>query len=224
MGLVGAILGKKRVQFIQNNSTVIQFDASIKEDHGRESTPTEFPVEDGTTISDHMILRPFSLELTGTISDTPIGNLKGLLTEAATSVTAKLTPPVGVVALGAGFALFSALAKSSKPSVAAYGQLLQLQAAAVPFDVITTLYRYKSMWIKKISTPRESATANELMFTISLVQLILVQPQSVNIQIFANPGLAANTADVGNQSAELNGFKQGYATVNAQAASIGVGQ
>lgn len=223
MGLLGAVLGKTRVQFIQNNNTVVQLDASIKEDHSREATPTEFPVENGLNISDHLILKPFMLEINGTISDTPIGGVKGLITEAATTVTSALLPPVGVLAAGAGYALFSALQKSKKPSVAAYAQLLQLQANAVPVDVITSLYRYSSMWITKISVPRESSSANELLFTVSLIQLILVQPQTVNVQVFANGGLAAHEADAGNQDTIPNGAKQGYADAKALS-TFGAGQ
>lgn len=210
MGLLGAVFGKTRVQFIQNNNTVIQIDASIKETHGRESPPTEFPVENGVGITDHIQIKPFTLEIEGMISDTPIGGVKGLLTEAATTATSALLPPIGTVALGGAFALFSALSSSKSPSVAAYGQLLQLQAAAQPFDVLTSLYRYDNMWIKSISVPRDAQNGNVLLFTVSLVQLLIVTPQSVNVQIFANPGLSANQADAGEQGLDpASAFKAG---------------
>lgn len=215
MGLLGQILGgAQKVQFIQNGSnTIIQFDASVKENHSRESPPTEFPLENGDVVSDHIIVKPFSLELTGIISDTPIGNTKGLLTEVATTLTSSLIPPVGLVTLGAAAALFSALSASQSPSVAAYGQLLQLQQNAQPFDVLTSLYRYSNMWIKAISAPRDSETGKVLLFTVSLVQLLLVTPQSVNIQIFANPAVGANLADTGQQGLGLSSaFQQGKLT------------
>lgn len=221
MGLLGAILGKSRVQFIQNKtSTIIQFDASLKEQHTRDSPPTEFPIENGQSISDHVIIKPFSLELTGVISDTPIGGIQGLLTEAATSVTSTLLPPVGVIAAGVvGSSLISALSKSKSPSVAAYAQLLSLQANAQPFDVLTSLYRYSSMWIKSISVPRDSDTGKALIFTVSLAQLILVSPQSVNVQIFANPGLSSNLANTGEQGLQVpNGFTSG---LNASTKLVG---
>lgn len=223
MGLVGAILGKQqRVQFIQNaTNTLIQLDASIKEDHGRDSPPTEYPVENGNTISDHVFVKPFNLSITGMISDTPIGDTKNLLTEVATTLTSSLVPPLGVVAAGAGYALFKSLSQSKSPSVAAYAQLLQLQANAQPFDVLTTLYRYPSMWIRSLSAPRDAETGNALLFTVHLTQLILVTPQSVNVQIFANPGLAANKADLGQQGAGIpNGFAQGYKDTTSAITSI----
>lgn len=213
MGLLGAIAGTTRVQIIQNNNTVIQLDASIKELHQRESPPTEFPVENGTTISDHVIIKPLSLELTGIISDTPISGANQLLTEAATTLTSALLPPVGLVVGSAAYALYKSLSDSKSPSVAAYNQLLQLQENAQPVDVLTSLFRYTNMWIKSISAPRDADTGKALIFTISLVQLLLVTPQSVSIQIFANPDLAAGPADVGQQDPALaNAAKQGHAS------------
>lgn len=224
MGLLGLISGKTKVQFIQNNNAVIVFDASIKETHSRESSPTENPIENGQVISDHMIIKPFALELQGIITDSPIGGIQGLIQEAATSVVSRLLPPIGVIAASAGVALFSTLAKSKKPSVAAYGQLLQLQAAAQPFTVITSLYRYENMWIKSISVPREAASGNALEFTVSVVQLLLVSPQSVNISIFANPGLSANKNDNGGQNAGLaSRFQQGVTDATQAAKGVGLG-
>lgn len=228
-GIVGAgsqaltsiIGGKTKVQFIQNNKTVITLDASINETHTRESPPTEFPVENGATVSDHIIVKPFALEITGVISDTPIGGLSGLLTEAATSLASALVPPAGLSAITGAMGLISALSGSKSPSVAAYGQILQLQQNGQPFDVLTTLYRYPNMWIKAISVPRDAQSGNILLFTVHLVQLLLVTPQSVNVQIFANPALSANNADVGNQANGIpNGFAAGYANTSSAISSI----
>lgn len=211
-GLSGILTGKTKVQFVQNNNTVITFDASIKENHTRESPASEFPIETGQVISDHIIVKPFSLELTGIISDTPLGGLGGLLQEVGVTAASALLPPVGVVAISGALALFSALAGSKSPSVAAYGQLINLQQTAQPFDVITSLYRYPSMWIKSLSVPRDADTGQALLFTVQLVQLLLVTPQSVNISIFANPSLSANKADLGQADPGLlSDAQQGYA-------------
>lgn len=211
MGLLGALGVSQRVQFIQNStSTVIQLDASLKETHSRKSTPTKFPIENGTNVSDHLILDPFDLEITGIITDTPLGNVQQLLTEIATTAVQSLTPPVGVIAGSAGFALFKALSNSKSPSVSAYGQLLALQSNGQPFDVLTSLYRYPSMWISELSAPRDSETGKSLLFTVKLTQLILVSPRSVNVQIFANPSLSSNQGDLGQQGLNIpNGFAAG---------------
>jgi len=224
MGLLGAIVGQQRVQIIQNDNTVLQLDCSVSETHSRESPPTEFPLENGQTISDHVIVKPFSLEITGIISDTPIGGVGGLITEAATSLTSALAPAVGVLAgaaaLAGGKALFSSISGAKSPSVAAYLQLLQLQQDAQPLTILTSLNRYTNMWIKGISVPRDANTGQVLQFTVQFTQLLLVTPQSVNIAIFANPGLAAAEANSGEQGLNLSkqyqqGFKNATSAVNA---------
>lgn len=219
-GLVGSFVrGKTKVQFIQNNSTVIQMDASLKEDHTRESPPTEFPVENGDTISDHIIVKPFVLTINGIITDSPLN--PSLLSTFANSAVASLIPPVGLAVLSAGVALLSATASSDSPSIAAYQQLLMLQESAKPFDVLTSLYRYPSMWIKSISAPRDSSTGDSLIFTVQLVQLLLVTPQSVSVQIFANAGLAAGLANLGQQESGLpNGFASGFADTNKAISAV----
>lgn len=45
----------------------VQIDAFISEVHTKESTPTRFPVEDGTNISDHVIVAPDGLQINGLI-------------------------------------------------------------------------------------------------------------------------------------------------------------
>lgn len=220
MGLMGSIGGKRKVQFIVNNNTVIQLDTSIKETHSRSSQATKFPVENGSVISDHVLVSPFSLKITGIISDTPIGDTQQLLTEVATTLTSALVPPVGIIAGAAGYALFSALNGSESPSVQAYNQLLNLQANAQPFDVLTSLYRYANMWITDLTVPRDIDSSNILMFEVSLEQLLIVQPQSVNISIFANPGLSSNKADAG--ESPVNGAPAGVQKAFSDAGGLGV--
>jgi hypothetical protein len=218
-GITSAIKGKRRVQFIQSNQSVIQIDATVSESHVREVQPSEFPIENGQVISDHLIVRPASLEITGVISDFPIGGGQGLVTEAATSVASSLIPPAGLAAIAGAVGLISAGAAS--PSIQAYLKLVQLQKSGQPVDVLTTLERYPNMWIKTITVPRDAASGRILLFTLSMVQLLLVAPQSVNVQIFANPALSANNADVGSQSNGIpNGFQAGLNQFNSTAAAI----
>lgn len=231
MGLLGALLGNQRVQIIQNDNTVIQLDCSVSETHSRESTPTEFPVENGQTVSDHIILKPLTLEITGIVSDTPVGGIGGLITEAATSVTSALAPPLGVVggaaALGIGSALFSALLGSKSPSVAAFLQLLSLQQNSQALTILTSLNRYENMWIRSVSVPRDSNTGKILQFTASFTQLLLVTPQSVNLGVFANAALSAAQGNSGEQNLNLSkkyqqGFSDSSSAVNKVTGGGGV--
>lgn len=215
MSLIATLLGtKQKVQFIQGSTgAIVNVDCSVQETHKRDSPPTEFPVETGETISDHIIVKPFELEIHGIISDTPLG-LTQLIQGGVTTAVASILPPVGIITAGAGSALFKALSGSKSPSVAAFLQLLQLQESRQPFDVLTSLQRYSDMWIKSLSVPRDANTGQILFFQLSLVQLLLVSPQTVNIQILKDPGLSGGLADAGKQqptSKALQSFQKNEA-------------
>lgn len=190
---------QQRVQFIQPpTGTIITLDACVKETHSRESPPTEFEIENGQTVSDHIIVKPFSLELEGVISDTPIS----IEAAALTTLTSVATPTAGIILANAGrkaYALYNAVQDSNSPSQLAFKQLIELQSNKQPFDVLTSLRRYENMWIKNISVPRDAATGKILQFTIQLVELLLVSPQTVNLQVFKDADLAASLANQGKQ-------------------------
>jgi hypothetical protein len=200
--LSSLLSGKTRVQFKQNGGTLITFDASIKETHQQDCTATEFPIENGKTISDHIIVKPFSLQLTGIITDSPIGGLQAILTEVGVTAASALLPPVGVIGAAGALSLFSALTKSPRRSVANYASILRIAQSGQPVDVLTSLspQMYKNMWITSLSVPRDAETGNCILFTVSLKQLLLVTPQSVSVSVFANPGLSANKQDIGQES------------------------
>lgn len=210
MGLTTVIgniaAGKKKVQFYQQSTgTVFSIDCTISETHERESPPTEYEIEDGTGISDHIIMKPLRLEITGMISDTPLSVLAAL----QTTVVSAVTPAIGIVGAAAGISLAGVLSGSSSPSVASFAQLLQLQESKQSVQVVTTLKVYPNMFISKVSAPRDANTGKVLLFTVSLVQLLLVSPQTVNITIFKNPDLSASQSNVGNESLFTNTFTPG---------------
>lgn len=219
MGLLAAFLGtQKRVQFIRNDKTVIQIDATMSETHGRTSTASKFPIEDGSSIGDHFILGNHTLKLQGIISDTPIRLEQALLTTAISA----FVPPLGVVAVAAGANLVQRLFSSTpkSPSVQAYEQLLDLQAQRQPFSVVTTLKRYDKMWITNLSAPRDSATGQALVFDLELEQVILVTPLTIRLQIFKNSDLSADKALLGKQdknNALVEQFKKGQAAFHTSA-------
>lgn len=213
MSLLQTILGStQRVQFIQSTTgTVISIDCTVKEIHKIDSPPTEYPVEDGTTISDNVLLKPATLDIEGIISDAPISLIQSLV---STGISHFL-PPIGVLGASVGVALFNALSKSESPSVVAFGQLLELQQSRTPFDVVTRLKRYESMWIKSLSVPRDATTGKTLQFTVNLVQIILVSPQMINIQRFKNSDLSASEANKGKQEFLTSGFEKGVQKFNS---------
>ena len=55
----------------------VQFDCSLSESHARESVVTEFPVERGASISDHVRTGPSTVTINGIVGAEPIGSSIG---------------------------------------------------------------------------------------------------------------------------------------------------
>ncbi len=53
----------------------VVLDAVLSEDHSYNSRVTNYPVENGLIISDHIINEPDALQITGVVSDTPLSFL-----------------------------------------------------------------------------------------------------------------------------------------------------
>jgi hypothetical protein len=196
-GLLGAPVGVKILLPDAGNKVLLKFDACLSEKHGRESPATTFELEEGSTASDHILMKPITLELTGLITDTPIDVAKGILTTAVSSVV----PPLGLVAASAGLALLSAASGASSLSAAAFQQLLDAQAGKKKLSVLTAVKLYTGMYITSLSAPREVSGGRSLTFTLKLTQLTIVGPKSADISGFSNPGLSSSEVHGGKKEA-----------------------
>ena len=65
--LTELLLGIRKAQIAS-----IKLDASLSEEHSSNAQVTQYPVETGAFIGDHVIYEPVKLSITGVISNTPI--------------------------------------------------------------------------------------------------------------------------------------------------------
>lgn len=218
MGLISAIFGTKKVQFLYKNPflpspgprSVFEIDCTIKQVHSRKSTPSKFPVEDGTQISDHIILEPIMLELEGIISDSPLSIIGSLVTAGAAAAGGAVGKSKGSAVAVGGVGLAKALLGGESPSVEAYNTLLDIQSSGEPVDVITGYKKYSNMWISNLSAPRDNKTGDALIFTVHLEQLILVEPATISLAILKSGDVGALKADHGAKDLGLDkDYQQG---------------
>ena len=76
--LLEAFLG----EFIPGEAegVILELDATISQNHTLESEVTEYPLDDNTSFSDHIILKPRRYSVEGTITDTPVVFLSAIQT------------------------------------------------------------------------------------------------------------------------------------------------
>jgi len=168
--MISLLLNKKKPGKIG----VLEFDATIHESHEYVNTVTEFPVEKGFNISDHVIRQPEKLTMEGFITNTPIPR------------SSDLSPIDG------------ANAEQSRVETA-LEQLLDLAGLPSPtknvsdittdalfpkvIDIVETgLRQYKNMVITRITIPRDRNTGETMQFTCEMKHLITVMTETVIMQ------------------------------------------
>jgi len=133
-----------------------EFDAVIRESHASQMKVVTNPVEDGVLVSDHVVLMPKRLMIEGAVGDHWLHarDLQG--------------NPVD-----------DPWASEGGRSVNAYGKMLNLQASAEPFDVMTGLLLYRNMLIEDLQVEQDKKTATALVFRAALVEVLRRRTQEI---------------------------------------------
>jgi len=139
---------------------VVTFDASVSEQHGKSADVTEFPVEDGGTISDHIILRPDTLQINGIVTDHPL---------------------VFLASLNAPSPLDGDLTSVNERAKLAYAELERIMAEGEAVDVVTSFKEYTSMVIESLEVTRDAGRGNVMDATIRLKQIQKATLETVEI-------------------------------------------
>lgn len=152
-GLVGSTAG-------------IVIDATLTETHILSSEVTNYPIESDpadrnspSTVTDHVQLKSRIYQMSGVISDSPIGFL--VLGNAQNIVNSAKS--------------FFGTSRSTQY----YYMLVALWQARTPFTVTSNLQRYANMIITNLTVNKDVDTANELNFTATLQQINIVTSQSI---------------------------------------------
>jgi hypothetical protein len=168
------LLYKSRPTQIAN----LQLDGTLTETHTRTSDVTEFEVEAGADITDHVRVKPATVAIEGIVTNTPLDR----------SQVADYK--------NAGPFLFNQLPDTSlddSPQVTpgraenAFALLEALWLARAPITVLTNLKTYESMVISSLVVPRDAKTGDAVHFTMSLTQVRLVSNKLTTVQT-ATPG------------------------------------
>lgn len=175
-------------------------DATIEENHLLAARVTEFPIEDGSSISDHVIQSPFKLTMNCVISDDPI-NTSELLESTALGLSSSVFGSKAIIAAGIASKIGGdLLAKNrSKISKTAKETLEGFKKEAILLTVSTSLEVYSNMLIENIGIPRTVRNSSSLSFSIVLKQVDIVSKEFVTVDLSKLASDAQGAADNVNQ-------------------------
>lgn len=178
---------------------------------------TEHPVEQGPEVTDHIQLRSPILRLRGKISNTPldlsvaVANLFAGGIQAITSSQARanllntgLSQGVGIVGAALQGKAGNLVSDGIAGATDAISRTILLAAFQnkMPFDVVTKRQTYTNMVIEKLAFPRNKDTGYALEFDMSLKQLVIVSPLTVQSTQLSENVISSGTpaTDLGSQS------------------------
>lgn len=138
----------------------IQVDAFIRENHSFSSELTEHPVENGSTIVDHIFNKPVSISLDGIITNTPMTLV--------------------------GITSFDSLRRfanneSNDFSQIAFAKIEEIFCKREPISIATSLKTYEDMVLESLSVERESGNSSSLKFSCTAKQIRIVAQKLIDI-------------------------------------------
>ncbi len=133
----------------------LTLDLLIQEDEELSNKVTQFPVEDGSPASDHVINEPVQLTLTGFVTNAPIRVHPGTVDSQARVTRQGEDKLVGTDINFAELAL-------------AYLKRIRLEKTAV--TVTTKRGTWENMLVQRVSRTKTKSTGDALVFTISLIE------------------------------------------------------
>jgi len=174
------------LQYVDPDGTtleLIKIDAVTSMDHKTSSRATQHEVENGVTISDHVIKGGRMLSLNGVISDTPIsieaalpGNVGGIVGSLGGGLVGAVTTGViskigsSLIADGAG-----------KPSKNAMDMLDLIYESSIPLTIVAGLKTYNNMIMEDFSAPQNPRNAGALNFSATFREVRIVESEVVDI-------------------------------------------
>jgi len=133
----------------------LELDVSIRESHTFDNEVTQYPVETGGTITDHIVNKPDQLSIEGFVTNSPVR----IVEQSSTSRAGDRSDRV-LVALDV---------------------LRRIRSEKEIVTVVTGLQTYTDMALVKLSIPRDSGRGNALWFTADFTKIQFVKSQTVAI-------------------------------------------
>ena len=164
-------------------------DIWTSEQHSLKSKSTSYPIENGSTISDNIYLKPRKLILTGFVSNIQQSNSNSLFN-------------------------VSNAEQGKKKVMSAWAEIKMLQETTKPLVAITTLEIYGNddnfkMYITSTNTQTiNSNTGTNLEFTLTLEQIKIVSSESTRVNNITPSKVAGSDNDSKNKTSKVKAGKK----------------
>ena len=175
----------------------LELDATIQETHEYQNDVTEYPVEDGSTLSDNIRLAPERVTISGFVTNTPVS----VIQENKAEVVEKFDGTVEV----------KNLKRDEVNNNVEFALDVLLRIAGRKIDgadsepelvtIVTGLRVYTDMAMTTLNIPRDATTGQALKFDASFVKIKKVNTETIELPNADDPDRAGGTVDTGQNTA-----------------------
>ena len=163
---------------IRQNDTEIgglTFECTFKEAAQVEYQITDYAVESGDIMSDHIRRTPAIVTLEVGASDVPYPGVIGQLASTAGGAVSGALPPAASQVVGAGASIYGAFGASDKETATAklYREFLEMADKREVFELVTTKKLWPSMAVKSVGYAIDKETESALVLIIELKEMRL---------------------------------------------------
>lgn len=137
---------------------LVNLDATVEETHTKTNELTDFPVDTGVSITDHIRQMPESIEINGIVSNTPI---------------------VFAASIQAPSPIEGDLTRISDRVEFAYEELRRIMNVGELVTVVTTLRTYENMALTGLAVTRNASTGRVLNATLLLREVLFAFAETV---------------------------------------------
>lgn len=225
MAIIGIITGTlpQRTTFVGgDNKVIFLLDITRSINPQYSSEVTEFPVEDGLGVTDHIRPKNLRLSIEGFVSEAPLSlsadakkasevpQTLGLVTASLAVFGSKVGgksgsatgAALGAVAGGLGL---SYLTKTMDPAKATEDYILGMLAKKQIFTVTTRKRNYPNMVFTSVSFPRDASTGRGLAFSAELQEIRVVEQKLTKLSKL-QASVVHSATQKANQGTQSKGF------------------
>lgn len=174
MNLFDVFQGNKRIALQRSDAPSGEYlivEVAKSETHTLAANATEYPVENGVNISDHIINKGVIYEISGIISDDPIDFLNASIIDRFRS------PFVEHEKIYSSQVSQTRTFVNDSPSKNAFYLLNILYYQKIPVNITTDLTEYKNMVMESLTIPRDQNTYRALRFDARFREILLAQSE-----------------------------------------------
>lgn len=141
---------------------ILTLDAALSVAHQKTADVTEFEVEKGSKITDHIRAKPVTVTISGIVTNTPIGTAQNERVVQLTGFEFRSSIPGANAVENPGYVQ------------SAYLELKRIFEARELVKIVTELEAYENMVMRSLDVPRDARTGDALRFTAQFQQVRLV--------------------------------------------------